>query len=76
MKIRVKRNSKIMMITLISVLTLSILSIFTAQTSHVNTELFPTSSEDVEASFVVYPDGRVVIAVALNSTGVIPVYHA
>lgn len=70
MKIRVKRNSKIMMITLISVLTLSILSIFTAQTSHVNAELFPTSSEDVEASFVVYPDGRVVIAVALNSTGV------
>jgi len=59
-----------MTIILISVLTLSILSIFTAQTSHVNAELFPTSSEDVEASFIVYPDGRVVIAVALNSTGV------
>jgi len=58
------------MITLISVLTLSILSIFTAQKSHVNAELYPTSSEDVEASFIVYPDGRVVMAVALNSTGV------
>ncbi len=58
------------MITLMSVLTLSILSIFMAQTSHVNAELYPTSSEDVEASFIVYPDGRVVIAVALDSTGV------
>lgn len=67
---RVKRNSKIIMITLISVLTLSILSIFTAQISHVNAEAYPASSEDVEASFIVYPDGHVAIAVALNSTGV------
>ena len=58
------------MITLISVLTLSILSIFMAQTSHVNAEIYPTSFEDVEASFIVYPDGRVVMAVALKSTGV------